>query len=304
MRFDFDGLPASERRFFTLERFRQLLLALNVTKEEILEKDQYVRMYLDVECSQIFFNLDKAFVEDLKAFERVVQKAKHFYFNTLFGVPGSWFDSVPHYRYYVYLLVHNHIKANSGTTPATVESVLANQRFMKTCAVQVICEKQWKHCFTCVKPMPKLTATFTGRWNNIWDSPDFDFNTFIHQVSDHLWFVREIVLKDCDARQRMIEMKQVQEQSVYWCKVSQELEAKLAQKEVELAQKEVELDQAVETVKGSVKKYIKRKNDVLENTLQTCATLTEQVAELKVKSKRRKFVSSFSKFKRALSTSQ
>ena len=188
----------------------RVLHVLKWSKEELVTKSQFVRKYVNDN-----FTLDPSkaqeFVEDVQAFQTVVDNLKHFYLNFLLGYPGSWFDGVPQYRYHFIVLIHQRIKSSQDT----LKSLIVDKQFLKTCFVEVLCERDWKNSH-CVKPFPELRDKFSGHWADIWSSSDFDFNFFCNQVSSHLWFVKELVVMECDSRRKNVEMLQVQERSVHW----------------------------------------------------------------------------------------
>lgn len=257
-------------RFDTTVCVDRVLHVLKWSKEELVTKSQFVRKYVNDN-----FTLDSSqeFVEDVRAFQTVVDNLKHFYLNFLFGYPGSWFDSVPHYRYHFFVLIHQRIKNNQGQD--TLKNLSADKQFLKTCVVEVICERDWKNS-RCIKPFPELRDKFSGHWSDIWSSSDFDFNFFCNQVSSHLWFVKELVVMECDSRRKTTEMLQVQERSVYWCN---EFES----------QKEEN-----KRLKISARQFVNQKNQVIldlqeqvaalhgqnEALSEQNAALNEQVAEL------------------------
>ena len=197
-------------RFDTTVCVDRVLHVLKWSREELFAKSQFLRKYVNDN-----FTLDSSqeFVEDVQAFQTLVDNLKHFYLNFLFGYPGSWFDSVPHYRYHFFVLIHHRIQNSQGQD--TLKSLIIDKQFLKTCVVQVICERDWKNSH-CMKPFPELRDKFSGHWSDIWSSSDFDFNFFCNQVSSHLWFAKELVVMECDSRRKTVEMLQVQERSVHW----------------------------------------------------------------------------------------
>lgn len=265
-------------RFDTTVCVDRVLQVLKCSREELLTKSQFVRKYVNDN-----FTLDSSqeFVEDVQAFQAVVDNLKHFYLNFLFGYPGSWFDSVPHYRYHFFVLIHQRIQKSQGQD--TLKNLSADKQFLKTCVVEVICERDWKNS-SCVKPFPELRDEFSGHWSDIWSSSDFDFNFFCNQVSSHLWFVKELICMECDSRRKTVEMLQVQERSVHWhneFKRQEEENKRLKISARQFVNKKnqviLDLQEQVAALHGQNEAL----NDQNAALLEQNAALNEQVAELK-----------------------
>lgn len=208
------------------ERFSEVLQVMNLCRDLFFKKSQFVRKFI----YDYVGSIDTTFAEDVRLFEQVVHVFKNFYFCNLAGVQGSCFDSVPHYLYYTYVMLAARLKKDD----VTLEGLLLDNQFLKTCMVAVICERNWKNSRHCIKPCPELSSKYWGRWDDIWSNGDFDFNVFCKQVSDHLWFVKEHVQLECDIRRRDKEMRELQQNCSYWCDQSNVYKKQLGHKRVKL----------------------------------------------------------------------
>ena len=217
----------------------ELLQSLLLSQPEVLKKSQYVRKFIHDYTGPY----DATFLQAVCQFEQVVQMFKNFYFTSLFGLLGSWFDDIPYYCYYVYVMVLGCLQESDET----LESLYADKQYLKTCFVAVICERDWKNSVC-----SELRRKYSGNWCEVWKDPEFDLNAFCVKVTSHLWFVHEHVVMETDLRRRDVEMRALQSTCVYWCKKSEELKRDLC--------KSLE---STKRLKVQVRDYVKKKNMLL-----------------------------------------